>query len=129
MTSTRITELAIRQMVDIFYRRIRSDDLLSPVFESRLAGNWEPHMLRMYAFWTKALLARGEFQGNVFAKHMTLAGLEREHFARWLELFRHTCIDLFGIEAAKDPIEIAERIAASFELGYFSDFEALRRLC
>jgi hemoglobin len=129
MTSTRITEMAICQMVDTFYRRVREDDLLSSVFESRLAGHWEEHMPRMYAFWTKALLGHGEFQGNVFAKHMTLPGLREEHFARWLELFRQTCVDLFGTETAKAPIGVAENIATSFKLGYFSDFDALRRLC
>lgn len=116
-----ITESSIRQMVDTFYARVREDAVLSPVFESRLAGRWAEHMPRMVAFWTKVLLGSGDFQGNVFGKHMTLTGIEKEHFVHWLCLFRMTAIEIFGAEEAAMPIQVAERIAASLQLGYFGE--------
>jgi hemoglobin len=114
-----ITESSIHKMVDMFYARAREDDVLSPVFERTLAGKWDEHMPRMYAFWEKILLGTGNFQGNVFAKHMALAGIEEEHFVRWLSLFRRTAMEVFGTDDAKIPIQAAERIASSFQLGFF----------
>ena len=121
MASVPITVTSIRTMVDTFYARVRDDVVLSSVFESRLAGKWDLHMPRMYAFWTKVLLGTGDFEGNVYGKHMALSGIEKEHFIRWLTLFRLTAIDVFGIEEAAAPITVAERIAASLQLGYFGE--------
>lgn len=114
-----MTETSIRDMVDTFYARVREDAVLSPVFERMLAGKWDMHMPRMYAFWTKVLLGTGEFQGNVFGKHMALEGIEKEHFVHWLALFKMTAIEVFGPDHADVVIEVAERIAASLQLGYF----------
>lgn len=116
-----ITEQSIRLLVDKFYTRVREDAVLSPVFENKLAGKWQIHMPRMYAFWTKVLLGSGEFQSNVFAKHMALSGIEREHFVRWLALFKETSIEVFGTEGAQASTQVAERIAASLQLGYFGE--------
>jgi hemoglobin len=116
-----ITETSIRKMVDTFYARVREDAVLSPVFENRLAGKWDEHMPRMYAFWTKVLLDTGEFQSNVFGKHMALSGITKEHFVRWLTLFKMTAVEVFGIEEAGIPIQVAERIASSLQLGFFGE--------
>jgi hemoglobin len=121
MVSDSITEQSIRQLVDKFYVRVREDAILSPVFESKLAGKWDVHLPRMYAFWTKVLLGRGEFQSNVFGKHMVLTGIEKEHFVRCLTLFRLTSIEVFGVEGANASLQVAERIAGSLQLGYFGE--------
>jgi hemoglobin len=121
MTLVSISETSIPKMVDRFYARIREDAVLSPIFESRLAGKWDEHLPRMYAFWTKVLLGTGEFESNVFGKHMALTGIGKEHFVRWLALFRMTAIEVFGIEEAEIPIQVAERIASSLQLGFFGE--------
>jgi truncated hemoglobin YjbI len=121
MSSPAITESAIVQLVDTFYARVRDDAVLSPVFEAKLAGRWHEHMPRMYAFWTKVLLGTGEFNGNVFGKHMALSGIETEHFVRWLTLFRLTAVDVFGVDGAGDALAVAQRIASSLQLGFFGD--------
>jgi truncated hemoglobin YjbI len=121
MPSPAITESSIIQLVDTFYAHVRDDAVLSPVFEAKLAGRWHEHMPRMYAFWTKVLLGTGEFQGNVFGKHMALSGIGTEHFVRWLTLFRLTAIDVFGIDGATEALAVAQRIASSLQLGFFGD--------
>ena len=121
MVPVSITEETIRQLVDKFYARVRDDAVLSLVFESKLAGKWQVHMPRMYAFWTKVLLGTGDFQSNVFGKHMGLSGIEKDHFVRWLTLFKDTSIEVFGPEGAKAPLQVAERIAASLQMGYFGE--------
>jgi truncated hemoglobin YjbI len=124
MTSaTTITASSIVQLVDTFYARVREDAVLGPVFEEKLAGHWHEHMPRMYAFWTKVLLDTGEFQGNVFGKHMALSGIEREHFVHWLTLFKMTAIEVFGVEHADPAIVVANRIASSLQLGFFGDIQ------
>jgi len=119
-----ITPSSIVQLGDTFYGRVRADAVLGPVFEARLAGHWHEHMPRMYAFWTKVLLDTGEFQGNVFGKHMALSGIEKEHFVRWLTLFRMTAIEVFGVDGASDAIVVANRIASSLQLGFFGEVQA-----
>ncbi|WP_075796201.1 group III truncated hemoglobin [Massilia putida] len=121
MSSPAITESSIIQLVDTFYARVRDDAVLSPVFEAKLAGRWHEHMPRMYAFWTKVLLGTGEFNGNVFGKHMALSGIETEHFIRWLTLFRLTAVDVFGVDGAGEALAVAQRIASSLQLGFFGD--------
>ena len=121
MPQQSITESSIRTLVDTFYARVREDAVLSPVFENVLAGKWDSHMPKMYAFWTKVLLGTGDFQSNVFGKHMALGGIEKEHFIHWLTLFRVTAMEVFGTEAADVPIAVAERIATSLQLGYFGE--------
>jgi hemoglobin len=121
MSPTAITESSIIRLVDTFYARVRDDAVLGPVFEAKLAGKWQEHMPRMYAFWTKVLLDTGEFQGNVFGKHMALSGIETEHFVHWLTLFRMTAIEVFGVDGAAPAIVVAERIASSLQLGFFSE--------
>ncbi|MFC0131370.1 hypothetical protein CR105_03210 [Massilia eurypsychrophila] len=118
---TSITAASIPVMVDAFYARVRDDAVLGPVFASKLEGKWDQHMPRMYAFWTKVLLGTGEFEGNVFAKHMALNGIGKQHFVRWLALFRMTAIEVFGIEQSAAAIQVAERIAGSLQLGFFGE--------
>lgn len=121
MPSAAITPSSIVQLVDTFYARVRDDAVLGPVFEAKLAGHWHEHMPRMYAFWTKVLLDTGEFQGNVFGKHMALNGIETEHFVHWLTLFKLTAVEVFGEDGAGEAITVAQRIASSLQLGFFGD--------
>jgi hemoglobin len=121
--ATAITSAAIVQLVDTFYGRVREDAVLGPIFEARLAGHWQEHMPRMVAFWTKVLLDTGEFQGNVFGKHMALSGIDKEHFVRWLTLFKMSAIEVFGVDGAGDAILVANRIASSLQLGFFGDIQ------
>jgi truncated hemoglobin YjbI len=121
MPSSAITESSIVRLVDTFYARVRDDAVLSPVFEAKLAGRWHEHMPRMYAFWTKVLLGTGEFQGNVFGKHMALSGIETAHFVRWLTLFRLTAVDVLGVDGATEALVVAQRIASSLQLGFFGE--------
>jgi hemoglobin len=121
--SSTITPATVVQLVDTFYGRVREDAVLGPVFGARLAGHWHEHMPRMVAFWTKVLLDTGEFQGNVFGKHMALSGIGKEHFVRWLTLFKMTAIDVFGVDGADPAILVANRIASSLQLGFFGDIQ------
>lgn len=121
MKACSITEASIRTMVDRFYTQVRRDEVLSGVFNASLDGRWEPHLERMVAFWTKVLIGRGEFQSDVYGKHMALQGIEQAHFIRWLTLFRETVDDIFSADDAETVMEVADRIARSLRYGYFRE--------
>lgn len=117
----KITEEAIRQLVDTFYDAVQQDEILAPVFDKALHGDWAGHLPRMYDFWSTVLLGTRRFQSNVFGKHMALTGITHEHFMRWLSLFKSTVTQLFEGETAEEILLIADRIAGSLQLGYFGE--------
>lgn len=52
---TGIDEAMIEHLVRAFYERVRSDTMLGPVFAVRIV-DWEPHLRRMFAFWSSVAL-------------------------------------------------------------------------
>ncbi|MFT5369463.1 MAG: hemoglobin [Candidatus Latescibacterota bacterium] len=91
-----ITEEKIRQMVTQFYHKIRTDDLLGPVFNTQIADtDWPHHLDRMCDFWSSILLTTGRFHGNPRLKHAALPDIEPEYFDRWLALFEPTLHEIY----------------------------------
>jgi hemoglobin len=114
-----VSEDGIRQLVDAFYVKVRGDPELAPIFARAIPGDWQPHLTRMYAFWSSLMLATGRYKGNPVAKHLVIPGMKPELFARWLALFDATCGELFD-HATSEAFRIkAERIAESLRLALF----------
>lgn len=84
----------IRRLVDVFYGKIRVDDLLGGIFGGILKDNWQPHLDKMYSFWQSILLSEPTYNGRPFAPHARLP-VERKHFDRWIVLFHQTVDDYF----------------------------------
>jgi hemoglobin len=116
-----VTEESIHLLVDTFYDSVRKDNVLGPVFEKVLAGRWATHMPRMYDFWSKILLRTRRFHGDVYVKHMALAGITEEHFVHWLTLFKRAVTDIYHEETANKIFKIADSIAESLQLGFFGE--------
>jgi hemoglobin len=112
---TGITEAMIERLVRSFYEKVRTDEMLAPVFDARIS-DWEPHLRQMFAFWSSVALMSGRYQGTPMPKHMPLP-IDAAHFDRWLELFEATAAEVCPPEAADHFVERAQRIAASLELG------------
>jgi len=112
---TAIDEAMIERLVRGFYARVREDDLLGPIFASRIV-DWEPHLQQMCAFWSSVALMSGRYHGQPMAKHLPLP-IDARHFDRWLELFGETAHDLCPPKAADHFVTIVRRIAESLELG------------
>ena len=107
-----ISEDQIAALVDTFYTRVRQDETLGPVFERAIGGEWEPHLQRMRAFWSSLLLASGRYRGNPMVKHlMLLPRIGRQHFERWLNLWRQTAAELLPPQLAAVLVSRAESIA------------------
>lgn len=105
----------IKLMVDTFYDRVQKDDLLGPIFNSRIADNWPQHLEKMYAFWQTTLLGEHTYSGRPFPPHATLP-VGPAHFNRWVNLFTQTIDELFSGEKAEEAKWRAAKIAQMFEL-------------
>lgn len=114
---TGIDDAMIDRLVRAFYARARADDMLGPVFASRIADDeWEPHIERINAFWSSVALMTGIYHGRPMQLHVGLP-VDAEHFDRWLALWEQTAREMCPQAAADHFIEKARTIAQSLELG------------
>jgi hemoglobin len=109
------TEADVRLLVDNFYGAIREDPLLNPIFTDFARVEWEHHLPKMYAFWGGIILNQPGYVGQPFVPHTRLP-VAREHFTRWVELFRTTVDRLFTGEAADRAKNAASSIAHTFAM-------------
>ena len=114
-----VTEENITLMVDRFYAQVREHPTLGPVFNDRLEGRWQLHQENMVDFWSNVLLRTGRYFGNPLVKHRKVPGIEREHFADWLELFRSTLDGIYSPELANVIHQAATRMAGGLTHGIF----------
>ncbi|MGD9670093.1 MAG: group III truncated hemoglobin [Hyphomicrobiaceae bacterium] len=112
---TGIDETMIRSLVHTFYARIRSDAMLGPIFETRIA-DWNAHLERMCAFWSSVTLMTGQYHGRPMPAHAPLP-IDARHFDHWLVLFAQTACEICPPAAARLFIDKAQMIATSLELG------------
>jgi len=104
----------IKTFVDGFYHLVQSDDLLAPVFATRISGDdWDRHLNRMYDFWNTILFFKGGYKGNPTSQHITLP-VQEEHFERWIELFHGVIDNHFSGPVADDAKQRAKNMAWMF---------------
>jgi hemoglobin len=115
VSQTGIDEATIERLVRRFYENVRRDPVLGPIFDDRIA-DWEPHLQRMFEFWSSVMLMSGRYHGNPMDKHLPLP-IDAVHFDRWLALFEETSRNVCTPAAAAHFSERARRIAESLELG------------
>lgn len=101
-------------LVDTFYRNVQQDDLIGPVFASRIAPDaWPAHLNRMYTFWTTILLNEPGYSGQPFEKHRDMP-IEQAHFDRWVGLFKQIVDNLFEGPVANEAKYRAELMGHLF---------------
>lgn len=115
-----IDEAYISLLVDEFYRRIRAEKTLGPIFEEAIGDRWDYHLPRMKSFWASVALNAGTYSGQPVPAHKKLSQVEQSHFQTWLALFRQTLQDTAPTPEAVDYfMERASRIAESLQLAMF----------
>ncbi len=115
-----VTPEYISILVDAFYARIRTDQMLGPIFNRVIDDQWDPHLEKMKSFWGSVALHTGTYSGQPVPKHKALKGVDRAKFDLWLKMFRETLENT----APSDQVicyfmERAERIAESLQLAMF----------
>ena len=113
------TAADIRTLIDTFYRKVQTDDLIGFIFNDIAQVDWPKHLPVMYAFWE--FLLRGTpdaYRGNPIQKHLDLhqkIPLKIAHFDRWLSLFQTTVDELFEGPTAENAKFRAFAIAETWK--------------
>jgi hemoglobin len=102
----------VKTLVDRFYDKVKTDELLAPVFSH---VDWPRHLPVMYNFWSSMLFGDQSYQGNPLQKHLPLP-VQPKHFDRWLHLFKETVRENFSGEKADEVMMRAESIAGIFQV-------------
>lgn len=110
----------IRQMVDTFYTKVQSDAFIGPIFNEKINERWPEHLEKMYGFWQTVLLDVRAYSGSPFPPHATLP-INKEHFNRWLEIFKLNIDEQFIGPIAEEAKWRAEKMAEMFnyKIEYF----------
>lgn len=114
-----ITEALIETLVRRFYGKVREDPALGPIFAGAIGDDWEPHLQKMFAFWSSVTRMTGRYKGRPVPVHLGIEGIAPGHFEIWLGLFRETAGEVCTAEVAAIFVERAERIAESLRLALF----------
>ena len=88
----------INLLIDSFYKKVRTDDILGFIFSETFHINWETHLPIICNFWENVLFQSGPYTGNPMEVHKKLNQqfpLSKVHFNQWLRLFKETADELF----------------------------------
>jgi hemoglobin len=116
----------IGSLIREFYRRVRANDRLGPIFAGVIGNEWEPHLEKMTDFWCAVILKNGAYSGRPVPAHLKLKEVREEDFEIWLDVFRSTAADLCEPQVAAVFVERAERIAQSLKLAMFFRLPAVQ---
>ena len=105
----------VKLLVNRFYDKIKTDELLGPIFNERIKDRWPEHLDKMYRFWQTVLLGEHTYFGSPFPPHAQLP-VGHEHFLKWMELFNPTVDELFTGEKATEAKWRAAKMAEMFEI-------------
>jgi len=105
----------VKQLINLFYSKIRADKLLGPIFNERIQNRWPEHLEKIYRFWQTVLLGEHTYFGTPFPPHAQLP-VGHEHFLKWMELFNPTVDELFTGEKAAAAKWRAAEMAEMFEM-------------
>lgn len=114
-----IDEPGLAQLVDAFYRRVRADAELGPIFNDAI-DDWPEHLEKLSAFWSSVMLTSGRYKGQPVPAHVKhKSRITPALFDRWLGLWKQTTEELMEPEAAAALQAKASRISQSLQLAMF----------
>ena len=110
------TRSDLEKVVDVFYEKIKVDEMLQHMF---INVKWQKHLPVMYDFWENVLFHTGNFNGNPMEKHQVahqLKAMEKSHFDQWVLLFNETINELYTGENAEKLKDRAKNIAVIMQM-------------
>jgi hemoglobin len=114
---TDLTEPQLREVIEAFYVKVRSDPILGPVFSDIIGDAWASHMDRIHLFWaTVTRVGSGYNARNFLPAHLKHPSIKASQLPRWLELFRRTAGEQCSPADAAALIDIAERVAENIAI-------------
>ncbi len=117
--ATQIDEAALERLIPLFYRRVRDDAELGPVFNDAIT-DWPHHLDKLVAFWSSVMLTSGRYKGNPMIAHLKhKMRITPELFDRWLALWAQTTDEVMVPAAAAALQAKAARISESLQLALY----------
>lgn len=117
-----IDDQTIKLLIDGFYSKLRQEPVLGAIFEKAIGtsdSDWQPHLEKMYDFWSSIMLSTGRYRGTPMQKHQELPRFQIELFDRWLYLFKETAQELHTDDIVAQYSEKSSRIAESLKLSIY----------
>ena len=111
-----ITGAEIDRMMTAFYSRIRTHDVLGPIF-GKYITDWDAHEAKIAAFWRNAILFERGYNGRPQQVHMQRPEVMGEHFPIWLDLFEETAHEVLTPLQAESWNALARRIGDGMRMG------------
>ncbi|WP_340107709.1 group III truncated hemoglobin [Pikeienuella sp. HZG-20] len=115
-----MTRADIRRLIEPFYKRVRANPRLGPIFEGRIGvtdEEWAEHLATIEAFWSNVMLRERAYQGNPMAVHLSVPEIRGEDFEIWLDLFEETAKEVLPEAKAAAFTILSRRIGASLRMG------------
>ncbi|QIE57800.1 group III truncated hemoglobin [Pikeienuella piscinae] len=115
-----MTREDIRRLIEPFYKRVRADARLGPIFEGEIGvtdEEWAAHLDKIEAFWANVMLHERSYQGNPMQAHLAVPEIQGEDFAIWLDHFEKTARRVLPEEKADAFAFLSRRIGASLRMG------------
>ena len=106
----------IEKLVNAFYEKVKTDEVIGYLFTDVAKVNWELHLPKMYDFWENILFYSANYSGSPMAVHKELhqkSTMTQEHFQHWNELFNQTVDKLFEGAKADEIKNRARNISAA----------------
>ena len=107
----------IHLLVNIFYSKIRKNELLGPIFNAHIEDDmWPEHIKQLTDFWETNLFGVAKFKGNPTQKHIKVDKnsdhtISQLHFGKWLQFWVETVNELFKGDNAEKAIYMARKMA------------------
>lgn len=119
----------VKILVDTFYEKVRENELLSPIFSSKIGDRWPAHLEKMYRFWQTVLLEEHTYYGSPFPPHAKLP-VQQQHFDAWLELWHSNIDGHFIGEKATEAKWRGDKMAVMFlsKIEYYKDHPSISLL-
>ncbi len=91
-------------LVRTFYKKIRKDKVLGPIFNNSIT-DWESHLELLTDFWETQLFLKRKYHGNPITAHQEVDEkinhtVTSEHFGLWLNYWFSTIDELYTGEIA-----------------------------
>mgnify|MGYP006327962641 CR=1 FL=1 len=106
----------IEKLVNSFYDKVKTDEVIGYLFTDVAKVNWELHLPKMYDFWENILFFSANYEGNPMVKHKELhqkSTMTKNHFDHWNQLFIQTVDELFQGKKAEEIKNRALNISAA----------------
>ena len=119
-------------LVSSFYKHIRTDTILGPIFNSHIEDEkWLAHLEKLTDFWMTNLFGIVCFKGNPSLAHKKVDEnlkytIDQKHFEQWLNIWFDTIDMLFSGQLAQRAKDSARKMAAGQYISIWRHRPSLR---